>query len=254
MGNGLGKRIKNGSRLTRVADLKKKILIVSPSFEDQKMIEEVAQDHSGGREFEFQTTASFGQEASWWLQAKVDVVVLRLPEDELMQTFFFHKLKNDVPRTVPLAILTPKISQALLQLTPLFQKVRIMKTPVSGNFLYRLVVDLSTEWEEGKLQAAPRYLTEQEIAVGMSDGDQKIKAVMRNLSVSGVYFEAQSTKPTFKNGDVVKIHVILEEGRMYDFDATVVWVKDLGMKIGYGYGCNFVEMTEAYRNLIKKFE
>ena len=232
----------------------KKVLIISPSLEDQKLIEEVAKDQQWGEGFDYQTTASFGQDSAWWLQAKIDLLMIRLPEDELMQTFFFHKLKNDIPRSIPLAILTPKISQALLQLTPLFQKVRIVKAPVTGFFLYRVMVDLCTEWEEGKTQAAPRYLTEQEIIVGTRDTEKKTKAVMRNLSVSGVYFETPSTGLIFKNEDIVNIQVVLDEGRSYDFDAKVVWVKDLGKKMGYGYGCNFLEMTDAYRTLIKKFE
>lgn len=231
----------------------KRVLFISPDLIEQSAVQEAARTHEGGPVFDIQTTASFGQEASWWAANPVDLLVLKLPDDEPLQAYFFVKLKADVPKSLPLVLLTKAVSQSLLQLSPHFAKVRIVKTPVSGFYLFRTMLDITTDWEPGKRQIHPRYVTEQPIRVSQIGNLEKTASIMRNLSVGGAYIEIPPKSAVYRSNDMIKIEISLPQGNFYEFDAKVVWakVKEDGT---HGYGCTFVDAAEIYENLLKGFK
>jgi hypothetical protein len=229
----------------------KRVLIISTSLLEQELVEEVAKNQKGGPQFDFKTTASFGQDADWWNNSKVDLLILNLPEDEMLQLYYVTKMKRDLPRTIPLILITPNISQSLLQMTPLFSKVRILKSPLNAFYLYRAVIDITTEWKPGHQQIHPRYMTEQEIRVSLPDSKNSAKARLLNLSVGGAYFETSDTTLALKPTDVVKIEIDVPKKSKYEFEARIIWSKPVGKKGIVGFGCSFVDMDEVYQHLLK---
>lgn len=228
----------------------KSVLIVSTSFTEQKMIEEVAQMHSPGS-LQIETTASFGQDVTFWSMQAPDVLILSLPDDDLLQGYFLIKLRKDVPKTQPIIVLCPTISQSLMQLSMQFSKLRLFKTPVDGYILMRSVTDLTKKYKEGETQAHPRYLTEQPVEVLSDVVDGRLPAVMKNLSLSGAYVESNSRGLLVNEGDLVKISIYVgDQGRQYIFDVRVVWARP--QKNGMtGYGITFVNKDEVYNSLLK---
>lgn len=220
-------------------------------MQEQEWIQEAAQIHERGAEFEFETSASFGQAHEWFDQAGLSLIVLRLPEDEPLQTFFFMKLKKDVPKTMPLLLLSATITQPLLQLTHHFSKLRMLKLPVNPAFLYRAVLDITTEWEPGKQQVHPRYATEYEVEVRLPGDGARAPAMMKNMSLGGAFFELPDAggldlKPT----DVVEISIRIPGADEYVFEARVVWLKPVAEGVT-GYGCTFTDMDETLQSLLR---
>jgi hypothetical protein len=232
----------------------KKVLFVTPSSKEQELVEEVARNHEQGSDFVFQSTASFGQTAEWWSQLKIDLLIMSLPEDELLQAAFFSKLRKDVPRTLPLILISPVISQTVLQLTSIFNKVRILKTPLNGFMLYRSILDITATWEPGKQQIHPRYMTEQPILISLKSGGSQVGGVMKNMSVGGAFFESEDKTLRLKPTDEIKIEIPVTGAApaKYEFDARIVWIKDIDEKKS-GYGCTFSDLDEVYERLMKGF-
>lgn len=229
----------------------KKVLIVSPSFDEQKMIEEVAQHHNPGG-LSIETTASFGQDGEWWTANMPNALIVHLPEDDLLQGYYFTKLRRDIPRTQPIIFLCSTISSALMQMSLNFGKVRMIKTPVEGFSLYRALIDLLREFEPGRNQGNPRYLTDQAVEVLSDFREGRILARMKNLSLSGAYFESAQRDFELAPGDFVKMSVnIGQPQRQYIFDAKVVWTKPQQTPGVIGYGVTFIDKEEVYNNLLK---
>ncbi|GIL16727.1 MAG: hypothetical protein BroJett040_04780 [Oligoflexia bacterium] len=228
----------------------KKVLIISTSLEEQEKLEEVSKVHSPGA-FQFQTTGSFGQAPEWWTQHLYDLVIIYLPADPVLQTYFFTKLRKDVPQDQALLLICPAISTAIMQLSQVFKKIKILKTPMSSFELYRGVVDVTTEYVPGKIQAQPRYLTDQEVVVSSDFKPGKIKARMKNMSVSGAFFESEDRDLQLDVDDLIRIQISVPNKKEYVFDAKVVWRKP--QKVGYniGYGVTFVDKDEVYQRLLK---
>lgn len=228
-----------------------KVLIVSTSFDEQKKLEEVYHHHNTGQ-FTFETTASFGQDASWWALQPPTALILVLPDDEQLLNYYYEKLKNDVPRQTRLLFLAPAITPGLMQISSLFEKIRIIKTPVVPFFLYRSLVDLTTEYPEGHQQVHPRYLTDQDVEIF---SDLKVKRAtghMRNLSIGGMYFELQELIPSFQIGDLIRISVDLKGIRSYQYDAKIVWSKPLQSQGATGYGCTFLNREQVFDTLLSQ--
>ncbi|MFN7728780.1 MAG: PilZ domain-containing protein [Bdellovibrio sp.] len=232
----------------------KKVLFITPSSQEQEMVEEVARNHEQGLDFEFQSTASFGQTAGWWSQLRIDLLIISLPEDALLQAAFFSKLRKDVPHSLPLILISPDISQTVLQLTSIFSKVRILKPPLDGFMLYRSILDITTTWEAGKQQIHPRYLTEQPILISLKNGGAPVAGYMKNMSVGGAFFESEDKTLQLKPTDEIKIEIRLmaAEPVKFEFNARIVWVKDIDQKKS-GYGCTFLDVDEVYERLMKGF-
>jgi len=229
----------------------KKVLIISPSSDEQKMIEEVAQHHNPGG-LSVETTASFGQDSDWWLVNMPDALIVCLPDDDLLQGYYFTKLRRDMPRTQPIIFLCKTISAALMQISMNFGKVRMIKTPVEEFSLYRALIDLFREFEPGQQQSHPRYLTDQSVEILSDFRDGKIVARMKNLSMSGAYFESAQRDFELVAGDFVKMSVgIGQPPKQYVFDAKVVWVKPQQTPGVVGYGITFIDKEEVYNNLLK---
>lgn len=205
-----------------------------------------------GTDLQFDTTASFGQEAVWWTQNSPDCLIICLPPDDLMQGYFLTKLRAEVPKALPLLLLSPNISSSLMQLSQIFSKVRLLKTPVEGLSVLRTIVDLTTPRSQGSQQIHPRYQTDQPIVVSSDFADGNLVGKMRNLSLSGAYFECGPQDLQFKSGDIVKVSVNMgKPPKEYLFDARIVWVKDLEGGLGQGYGITFVNKEEVYNHLLK---
>lgn len=226
-----------------------KVLIVSTSFEEQKKFEEVYVHHNTGQ-FSFETTASFGQDASWWALQAPAALVLALPDDEQLLSFYFEKLTKDVPRTTKILFLASNISPGLMKVSGLFSRIRIIKTPVQPFFLYRSLVDLTTEFQSGKAQIHPRYLTDQSIQVTSDFRSKSATGQMKNLSIGGMYFELNEQIPTFQVGDLVRVAIGLAGLRSYDFDAKVVWSKTSLNQEATGYGCTFLNREQVFDTLL----
>lgn len=115
----------------------------------------------------------------------------------------------------------------MMQLSLHFSKVRMLKAPVEGNVLYRNVMDLTQEYEEGRKQVHPRYLTNQAIEVRSDMYEGAMKAVMKNLSVSGAYFETLEEGFKIAAGDFVRLSVQIGTPlKLYVFDVKVVWAAE----------------------------
>jgi hypothetical protein len=227
------------------------VLIISPSSEEQEMIEEVAQHHNPGG-LSVEATASFGQDSNWWIENKPDVLIVNLPEDELLQEYYFTKLHRDIPRTQSMLFLCSRISSSLMQMSLNFAKVRMIKTPVESFSLYRALIDLMRDFEPGQQQSHPRYLTDQEIEVLSDFREGKLSAKMKNLSMSGAYFEATTQSLELAPGDFIRLSVAVgQPKKQYIFDAKVVWMKPQSTSGLIGYGVTFINKEEVYNNLLK---
>lgn len=228
----------------------KKVLIISTSYDEQKMIEEVASQQQSVS-FQIETTGSFGQKPEWWAQQAPDVVLIKLPSDEFLQNFFFAKLKTDIPKTVSLLFICDSISAALMQMTTLFQKVRILKSPIESFDLFRALNELLADYEPGRQQASPRYMTNQAIIVSSDFKTGKLDALMKNLSISGAFFESKDNSMGLANGDLIRIQIIIPGMKEYVFDAKIVWVRANQPGQANGFGCTFIDKNEVYNNLLK---
>jgi len=228
----------------------KRVLIISTSYDEQNKIEEVAQYHNPGG-LVLETTASFAQDITFWTTQAPDVLVLHLPDDDLIQGFFFTKLRKDVPPTQAIVFLCSSISAAVMQLSTQFSKARMLKTPVDGFALYRALNDLLQKFKEGQKQIHPRYLTDQPVEIYSDQFDGKMQGVMKNLSLSGVYFESAGTEFDLKQGDLIKLSIFIgQPAKQYVFDVRIVWVKPQP-NATIGYGVTFVDKDEVYNNLLK---
>jgi hypothetical protein len=225
-------------------------LIISTSLDEQQKIEEVVQHHSPGS-LAIETTASFGQDITYWTTQAPDVLVIQMPEDESLQSYFFTKLRKDVPFSQPIVILCPVISTQLMQLSQEYSKLRNLKSPIDGFVLYRTLNDLTHEYAEGQRQIHPRYLTDQTIELHSDYHNGKLLAQMKNLSLSGAYFESLALEFELKIGDFIKMSIMAgEPSKQYVFDVKIVWTKPLASG-GFGFGATFVNKEEVYNHLLK---
>ncbi len=228
----------------------KRVLIISTSMEEQRKFEEVVSLHNPSG-FSIETTASFGQDSTFWTSQSPDILILNVPEDETLQEYFYIKLRRDVPGKQALIILCNSISTALTQLSVHFRKMRMLKTPVDGFSIFRAVNELLTEYREGQRQIHPRYLTEQAIQIQSDLHKGQVNGVMKNLSLSGAYFESSETTFEIKVGDFVKLSAMIgEPAKQYLFDVKVVWSK-VQASGATGYGVTFVNKEDVYNNLLK---
>lgn len=214
------------------------------------MIEEVVQSHDPSS-FSIESTGSFGQDASWWVQNCPDVLILNLPDDEILQGHFFSKMKKDVPRSLPVIFLCSAISASLMKMSHEFKRVRIIKSPASGFQLYRTITDCLIEYKEGTAQSHPRYLTDQTISVFSDVKSGRMKAQMKNLSISGAFFETDETGLPLKNGELLRISILVGSQKEYVFDCKLVWQKPMNAAGLMGFGVAFVNKDEVYEALLK---
>jgi hypothetical protein len=224
-----------------------KVVIVSTSSNEQRMLEEVYGYHNSGQ-FSFETTVSFGQDAVWWSLEAPEALVLVLPDDEEILEQYYTKLQHIVPRSTRILFLTPVITPRLMKISALFEFINIVKSPVEPFFLYRALVDLTTQHDQR--QKHPRYLTEQSVRIEAAAKAQKCHAVVRNMSVGGMYFELPEVIPSYRPGDLLR--VTMENSRKQTFDAKVVWTKTVQNQISTGYGCAFLSRDQVLDILLSR--
>lgn len=228
-----------------------RVVLVDTSYEHQQGLEDVNETHTSGQ-FTFETTASFAQDAAFW--AGVDVLVLNVPDDPMIQGAFLDKLKAQVGTKTRVIILAPQLNPALLQISHHYPKVRLMKRPVTGYALYRALIDITTEYPLGRQQVHPRFLTDLAVEVVSDLKSVQRTARVKNLSISGAYFETDEVVPGFAKGDLVRLAIELPVAgaapKGYQFDARIVWLKALEEGRGTGYGCAFLNKEQVYDELL----
>jgi hypothetical protein len=228
----------------------KRVLIISTSLEEQNKIQGIAQYQNPGA-LAIETTASFGQDITYWTTQAPDVLILQMPDDDLLQSYFFTKLRKDVSKNQPMIILCSTISSSLMQLSTEFSKVRMLKTPVEGFALYRGLIDLLADYKQGQRQVHPRYLTDQKIEIHSDFFDGRMTGQMKNLSLSGAYFESEDKTFEVQVGDFIKLSIFIgQPPKQYVFDVRVVWRKDQNSGAA-GFGVTFVDKEEVYNHLLK---
>lgn len=219
-------------------------------MDEQLQLEEV-HAHSGMNSFEFQTTASFGQDAAWWALQPPMALVIGLPDDPALAEYYYEKLRRDVPRSTRVLFLCPVITPGLMQVSGLFEKVRILKTPTAPFFLYRSLVELTTEYPPEKSQSHPRYLTDQAVQVYSDLRRVRVDGRMKNLSIGGMYFLVAEMIPSFHPGDLISAGIDLN-GKNYLFDLKVVWSRSDQETGSTGYGCMFLSREQVYDTLLSQ--
>jgi hypothetical protein len=222
------------------------VLIISTDLQDQTELLSIAQNHQEGGGFEFETTVSFGQEPSWWQDAKIGLLILDLPEENDLNEAFLRKLKNEVPRELPLIVVSSVVSDTLLELSQIFKKMRILKKPFQAALVYRAVLDTTAEWAPGRRQTQPRHSNYQTVLVSHKGAGQRGEALLRNLSVGGAYFEMEKNDLFLKPTDEITIEIELSGVSKYVFQARIIWSRPLS-EGGVGYGCTFLDMDEAFQ-------
>lgn len=215
------------------------------------MIEEINEHHSPGA-YQVETTASFAQEADWWTVNAIDLLIINLPEDPELQGHFLRRLKSDVPKALPVIFLCGSITSQMMQVSSSFSRTRTIKSPVDSYFLYRAVVEILTDYGT-KQQIHPRYLVDQPVVITKQGKAGQILAQIKNLSMSGAYFEARDTTIKILIDDVIKMTVQVDSGGEYIFDAKVVWVKPQPESGATGYGVAFLDESEMLNALLKGF-
>lgn len=227
-----------------------RVVLVDTSFEHQEGLEEVHRAHDTG-EFTFETTSSFATDAADW--ADVDALILNVPDDGMIQAAFLDKLRAQVTLKTRVMILAPQMNPSLIQISHHFPKVRLMKKPVTGYALYRALVDITTDYPAGQQQVHPRFLTDLTVEVVSDLKSIKRTARVKNLSISGAYFEAPEANAAFAKGDLVRLAIAPAPGggsKTYQFDARVVWTRPLEKGAGTGYGCAFLNKEQVYDELL----
>lgn len=228
----------------------KRVLIVSTSFDEQKKIEEVAQYHNPGG-LSVETTGSFAQDITYWTMQPPDVLVLNLPDDPLLQGYFFTKLRKDVPAQQPIVFLCSAISQSLMQLSMHYSKIRMLKLPVEAMALYKAVTDLMIDFNSGGRKVHPRYLTDQVAEIYSEFNEHRYQGVIKNMSLSGAYFEVADDTILINAGDFIKLSVSVGEPlKSHVLDVRVVWSKKQESG-ATGFGVTFVNKEDVYNHLLK---
>lgn len=220
------------------------------------MLQEVYQNYGSG-DLKFETTASFGQDLMWWTQHQLQALMIVLPDDELRE-HYFTKLKTEIPRSMRILFLCPTIGAGLMQVSRLFDRVRILKTPVHAFFLFRNLMDLIAEYPPDKSQRSPRYITDQTVFIAHEKNQRRLKAHMRNLSMSGMYFEIQEVVASLQNGDLITAEIDIQGVRTHHFHAKIVWCKrvtEAGRPESdehdrFGYGCTFLNREQVFDTLL----
>jgi len=221
----------------------KSILIISIDLKEQEMLEDYSKQMSASGKFQMptvQTTGSFGQDAAWWSKNSPDLLIVNLPEEAFLQNQFLLKLKNDVPKTIPLLLTCDVISSGIMQMTSIFSKVRIVKTPLEHESFFRGLSDLFASFQPGRQQAAPRFPTNQVATVTKDDVATKMTVVLKNMSNSGAYFETKTNELNLAIGQLVSIQIQIAGVREYTFGAKVVWYKALENG-EFGFGVTFTD-------------
>lgn len=223
----------------------KKVLIVSTSLDEQKSLEEVGAIRSIER-LQITTTASFGQESGWWKLNVFDCVLIHLPPEEYLELAFLKKLKRDIPKQIPVIFLVELVSGELLSQSKERDKIRILKKPLAADFIYRTILELTTDFGPGKQQLHPRFPTNQQIEMNCEYKKIAIEGVMKNVSLGGAYVESSQRKARLVAGDLLKLKIRSSAGKSYELDAKLIWKSELPSMNGLGYGLSFVTMDGAF--------
>lgn len=225
----------------------KKILIIGVSFDEQKMIERL-DPSSGLGPLKVQTTASFGQPKIFWTQNPPDILVLRMPVDNSLETFYFKKIKNDLPPELPMLFISDNISSALMQMANFLKKVRILKTPLDEGGLQKTLQELLVNYPAQ--QIATRFPTEQPAIIRSELRPGEMSGVIRNLSATGAYIEVEENSLGLELHEIFTVQIEVAESKNYSFDCKVMWTKKTHEGL-IGFGVAFINKEELLGSVIK---
>lgn len=94
--------------------------------------------------------------------------------------------------------------------------------------------------------AAVRHKTNESAVVEIYGRTGKIYCRMNNLSMTGAFFEITNSILTPRQGDLVRVTVLLKQiGKSHILHGHVIWIK------GKGLGISFAKNTELYKKLLK---
>ena len=216
----------------------KAILIISVNLNEQLMIEDYSKQMKATSKFlipKIRTTASFGQEASWWEKNAPDILVVSLPEDSFLQSQFILKLRTDVPKHIPLLLTCEVITTGIMQLTTVFSKIRIVRGPEDAEKFFTGLHELFAQYSPGRQQVAPRFPTNQAGKLTRSDSSEEVPIILKNMSSTGLYFEVVNDPLELGINQTVKIQVEIPGIRDYAFEGKIIWRKNLELnRIGFG--------------------
>lgn len=233
----------------------KNLLIIGSTTDEYDMLEKEMKARSI-TDIKINSTASFGQDINWWVQNKVDLVILNLPADIELQNFFLIKLKSgDVPKDIPFVILAYFLDSKILDLSSHFLALRILKSPVDGGTLFTTVNDLLTYREPDKTQGHPRFLTNEKVTVNFVSTLTDVEMTMKNLSKTGAYFETAKKLPQINGGDGITV-TFHSSGtdKLHVLEAQIVWFKKISDSSSVtGMGVSFVSKNDLYNDLLKSF-
>lgn len=226
-----------------------RVLIISTSTKEQYLLEDALQARGDTSQYKIDVTASFAQSKEWWLEEGPDVLVIEFPEDDMLQGYFFNKLRKEVPETMPTIFVTPTVTAQVMALNNHLKKVRILKSPFTKEALLKTLDDISTKRTSEKEQVHPRYSTEQEVQVDGVGLTQSLRMTMKNISKGGALLECESD-PELKPGSLLKVKIGLKDvNKFYQFDVKVVWTRqEQNLLIGVA----FVGKDDVYNYLIKQ--
>ena len=229
------------------------MLVISTSLDLQIEIEDLVSHHRFEKLF-IQTSASFGQDRVFWETAGLQVVVLDLPDDVPMLVAFLKKMKTELPRQLPVVAVTPVVSDDFVGIGHHFDRIRVLKKPVTPLYLYRTIIDLTTDYGLGKKQVHPRYMTDQSVILACDYKNGAIRGVMKNVSLGGAYVESKDKSLELVPGDLLKMHVEVPEQKNYSLDVKVIWKKPVAENQSVGYGLTFITLDQAFDRLFRTIE
>jgi FixJ family two-component response regulator len=178
-----------------------------------------------------------------------------MPSDELGQQFMFAKLHSEIPKQLPILFLTETMTAELMHLSMQFQKVRFLKVPTDPLALYENVQDSLRTYRKGKQQLHPRFQTSTPASVEVLSTGIKLQALMKNLSMTGAYFEADVKEHRLKISDKVKIKIETgEPAKVYFFEGKIVWTKLQKPPYFFGFGVVFFEREKSIEDVFKDNE
>jgi hypothetical protein len=99
------------------------------------------------------------------------------------------------------------------------------------------------------IATAERYPTQEIADIEIYGHTTKLRAVMRNLSLTGAALEIVGDDKTLRKGDLINITVQLDSiAKIHNVDAEVVWTSGAGM------GVCFVKRAQVVERIFMRSE
>lgn len=203
------------------------ILIISSSMDEQTSLEEAVKANPPKEKYTFTSTASFGQEASWWIDNRPDVLIISLPAEPEFQDLFLNKMRTDLPKDISLMVLTPEVTPDLLKLSKHFSNLRVIKGPLKGEALFKSVHDFIEYSAPDRRQVHQRHVVDIPCRIKVPGLDDMYEGRAKNISIGGVYVETKVLLRLQAEDKVLLTFILGDVQKEYQMDARVVWIKGI---------------------------